>query len=179
MQVDKIMREAWGRIYAGNIGCPHAQVATWYEKYGADVFQSAEYQVPPITASDVEECFAEAGPSAGGPDHWRPAELRLISRQACQALADMLNSIESGASWPDALRVARVAIVEKPGGDPLSPLGYRLLTVLPVVYRRWASIRLRHVDDWVSSWALPEMYAGVPGRGAQRAWWETAWRAEM
>ena len=30
------------------------------------------------------------------------------------------------------------------------------------------------MGDWISRWALPEMYAGVQGRGAQDAWYLTA-----
>ena len=32
-------------------------------------------------------------------------------------------------------------------------------------------MRLRDVHEWVQSWQLPEMYAGVPGGGAELAWW--------
>ena len=48
---------------------------------------------------------------------------------------------------------------------------YRILLILSRLYRRWASMRLRDVHSWAQGWQLPEMYAGVPGGGAELAWW--------
>ena len=31
-------------------------------------------------------------------------------------------------------------------------------------------MRLEDMSEWVDSWALEEMYAGVPGKGAVDAW---------
>ena len=33
-------------------------------------------------------------------------------------------------------------------------------------------MRLADMDMWVQCWALPETYAGVPGKGAVDAWYE-------
>eukprot|EP00969_Alexandrium_andersonii_P166533 7358839-Alexandrium_andersonii.AAC.1 len=81
--------------------------------------------------------------------------------------------------WPTCLCKARVALVEKEGSDGLTPLAFRLLTVLPAVYRRWAGMRLQQLASWIEQWATPEMFAGVPARGASDAWWDTAFRAEL
>ena len=35
------------------------------------------------------------------------------------------------------------------------------------------------MSAWVSGWALPEMFAGVQGRGAQDAWYSTAMDLEQ
>ena len=35
-------------------------------------------------------------------------------------------------------------------------------------------MRLRHMGAWIATWTLPEMYAGVQGRGALDAWYSTA-----
>ena len=51
---------------------------------------------------------------------------------------------------------------------------YRILLILSVVYRRWASVRLRSMTSWTEGWKLPCMFAGVPGMGAEDAWWSTA-----
>ena len=50
-------------------------------------------------------------------------------------------------------------------------MDYRILLILPRLYRRWASLRLRDLGTWVQGWATPEMYAGVQGGGAELAWW--------
>ena len=46
-------------------------------------------------------------------------------------------------------------MIAKADGDS-TPLGQRPLSVLPVVYRLWASLRLGHLRDWVEGW-LPEV----------------------
>ena len=34
------------------------------------------------------------------------------------------------------------------------------------------TMRLEDLEGWIKAWALPEMYAGVPGRGATDVWRE-------
>ena len=54
------------------------------------------------------------------------------------------------------------------------PLAYRLLLITPVLYRRWAKLRLKHLQGWIMSWALPQMFGGVQGVGAEEAWYSMA-----
>ena len=49
-------------------------------------------------------------------------------------------------------------------------MSYRPLTISAPVYRGYATMRLRHLEDWIRQWALPEMYAGIPEVGAVDAW---------
>ena len=57
-------------------------------------------------------------------------------------------------------------------------MSYRILTIASPLYRCYAAMRLADMDLWVRSWALPEMFAGVPGRGAVDAWHEVLTRIE-
>ena len=41
-----------------------------------------------------------------------------------------------------------------------------VLTILPLLYRRWASLRLDHLQEWICTWRMPEMHAGVSSAGA-------------
>ena len=54
-------------------------------------------------------------------------------------------------------------------------LGQRPLSVLPVVYRLWASLRLGHLLEWVEGW-LPQNRCIVLGNGSSsvEAWFSTA-----
>ena len=38
----------------------------------------------------------------------------------------------------------------------------------------WSKTRLRHMTPWISEWCLEEMFAGVEGKGAQDAAYDTA-----
>ena len=46
--------------------------------------------------------------------------------------------------------------------DSFAPSDFRLLTVASAIYRRWAAVRLGHLSEWASTWALPEM-CGIKG----------------
>ena len=48
-----------------------------------------------------------------------------------------------------------------------TPLGQRPLCVLPVVCRIWASVRLRHLDGWLT-WLPPSVFSAGCGRGSER-----------
>ena len=56
-------------------------------------------------------------------------------------LARILTKIEDSGVWPDGLLDAYIAMIPKVDGDA-APLGQRPLSVLPVVYRIWASARM-------------------------------------
>ena len=52
---------------------------------------------------------------------------------------------------PQGLQDAYIAMIPKADGGS-TPLGQRPLSVLPVVYRLWASLRLGHLREWVEGW---------------------------
>ena len=42
-------------------------------------------------------------------------------------------------------------------------MSYRPLTITSPLYRAWATMRLRSIEEWTVAWALPETFAGVNG----------------
>ena len=95
-----------------------------------------------------------------GLDGIRKDDLSVLSPYACQCLAHLMNAIEAGCPWPKQCTVGRLAFLSK-GGDPLDPLEYRKLSILSKVYRLHMSIRLKDLAPWVSTWSLPELFAGT------------------
>ena len=79
-------------------------------------------------------------------------------------LAKLLNLVEEGHGWPRQLLHAKSAYMEKDPADRANPLAYRVLQLLPNLYRRWAAMRLKELLPWVEEWRLEEMYAGVEGQ---------------
>ena len=52
------------------------------------------------------------------------------------------------------------------------------------IYRKWATMRLKHLAPWIHRWALPQMYAGFLVQGAEQAWWQLSlgleyWRSQQ
>eukprot|EP00969_Alexandrium_andersonii_P006838 298199-Alexandrium_andersonii.AAC.1 len=86
-------------------------------------------------------------------------------------MARLLALVEAGAPWPSAFLHAKAAFLAKSAEPTTEPLDRRVLMICAAVYRRWAAIRLRHLDPWIRKWACPEMFAGVPSKGAAMASW--------
>ena len=55
-----------------------------------------------------------------------------------------------------------------------TPLGQRSLSVLPVVYRLWASLRLGHLREWVEEWFLRSVFSLGNCLSSVEAWFSTA-----
>ena len=60
-----------------------------------------------------------------------------------------------------------LAVTDEPSTNPME---YRILLVLSRLYRRWASMRLRDMQEWIRKWQHPAMYAVVLGGGVELAW---------
>ena len=107
-------------------------------------------------------------------DGWNPEDFKLLPFSAYQTLTDMLNCIEGGAAWPVGITFGRLVFLAKDPKDTEQPLSYRPLLITPHVYRRWAAYRLQTLDSWIELWANQYMFAGIPDRSAEDAWWITS-----
>ena len=75
--------------------------------------------------------------------------------------------------WPDGLLDAYIAMIPQTDGDA-SPLGQRPLSLLPIVYRVWASARMSHLDVWFKSCVPDSVFSAGSGRGSVEAWYASA-----
>ena len=156
------------------------KAATFMNKYQDHMHTAGEYTVPPVTVKRLMQAIRSSPATAAGPDGWFPADMRTLSPQALRWLTNLLNMIEEGANWPDQLCAARAVSLAKtqpPSTDDV--FKYRLLLMLSAVYRLWARMRLHDVSPWIAAWDLEEFYAGVPGKGAEHAWYKTAVELEF
>ena len=55
-----------------------------------------------------------------------------------------------------------------------TPLGQRPLSVLPVVYRLWGSLLLRHLREWVVGWLPTSVFSLGNGLSSVETWFSTA-----
>ena len=51
-------------------------------------------------------------------------------------------------------------MIPKADGDA-TPLGQRPLSVVPVVYRIWASAGMVQLEDWFRSWVPDSVFSGL------------------
>ena len=94
-------------------------------------------------------------------------------------LAQLLDLVEQGCPWPRQLLYTKAHLLSKDPNKRLDPLQYRCLTITPVIYRVWAKVRLHHMQTWIATWAHPQMYAGIVGRGASDAWYISSLAVEL
>ena len=87
--------------------------------------------------------------------------------------------IEEGAQWPKQLNFARAAFLAKEEDSDMDPMDYRVLLMLASSYRLYGKIRLSHLQPWIDGWNLPEIYAGIEGKGAADAAYATAIEIEQ
>ena len=87
--------------------------------------------------------------------------------------ARILTKVEDVGIWPDGLLDAYIAMIPKSDGDA-TPLGQRPLSVLPIVYRIWASARMCQLDDWFKSWVPDSVFSAGGGRGSVEAWYTSS-----
>ena len=104
---------------------------------------------------------------------WAWNEIKALPLPWFSGLAILLELIESTGTWPQGLLDAYIAMIPKADGDS-TPLGQRPLSVLPVVYRLWASLRLGHLREWVEGWLPESVYSLGNGLSSVEAWFSTA-----
>ena len=104
--------------------------------------------LPRITGRDLQEVARAKKSTAGGLDGWAWNEIKALPLPWFSGLAILLELVETSGVWPQGLLDAYIAMIPKADGDS-TPLGQRPLSVLPVVYRLWASLRLGHLRECV------------------------------
>ena len=82
--------------------------------------------------------------------------------------ARILSLVEDTGIWPDGLLDAYITMIPKTDGDATS-LGQRPLSVLPIVYRFWASACMGQLDGWFQSWVPQSVFSAGGGRRSVEA----------
>ena len=114
--------------------------------------------------------------TACGLDGWAWNEGNALPLPWFSGLAILLQMVETTGVWPQGLLDANVAMIPKADGDS-TPLGQRPLSVVPVVYRLWTSLRLGHLRDWVEGWLPESVFLSMVCRRL-RPGFSTAWDIE-
>ena len=132
-----------------------------------------EVHSPRLTGQMLADVVQRKGATAGGLDGWGWRELKVLLVSWYDELARTLSKVEDVGVWPDGLLDAYIAMIPKTDGDA-TLLGQRPLSVLPIVYRIWASARMGQLDGWFRSWVLDSVFSAGGGRGSVEAWYTSA-----
>ena len=178
-EIDGVIRADCQQIYEGNV-TNLTEHASWFiGKYGSFLFSSEEFKVPKIDGHKLFLLCTKGPFSAGGLDGWCPADWSVLPEICFYWLADLLNTIEDGAPWPQGQLHGKASFLRKdPLSNSLKTADFRLLLLLPTLYRRWATYRLGDLQPWVQLWKIDGLYAGIPGFSADDAWWTSGFLVE-
>ena len=163
--IDAEFRNAW-MAYFCRSGHPVVTPEQFLDFIGHFLPQENYLDLPRITGRDLQEVARAKKATAGGLDGWAWNEVTALSLPWFSGLATLLELVESTGTWPQGLLDAYIAMIPKADGDS-TPLGQRPLSVLPVLKKLWASLRLGHLREWVEGW-LPQSVYTV------EAWFSTA-----
>ena len=167
--IDAEFRKAWMPFFCWS-GHPVVSPDQFLDFVGHLLPQ--EPYLPRITGRDLQE-VARAKSTAGGLDGWAWNEIKALPLPWFSGLAIFLELVETSGVWPQGLLDAYLAMIPKVDGDS-TPLSQRPLSVLPVVYRLWASLRLGHLREWVEGWLLQAVKSLCNGLSSVEAWFSTA-----
>ena len=129
--------------------------------------------LPRIMGRDLQEVARPKKSTDGGLVGWAWNETKALPLLWFSGLAILLELVETTEVWPQGLLDAFIAMIPKADGDS-TPLGQRPLSVLPVVYRLWASLRLGHLREWVEGWLPASVFSLGNGLSSVEAWFSTA-----
>ena len=170
--IDAEFRKAWMPYFCRS-GHPHVSAEQFLDFIGHFLPQENLLDLPRITGRDLQEVARAKRSTAGGLDGWAWNEIKALPLPWFPGLAILLELVESTGTWPQGLLDAYIAMIPKADGDS-TPLGQRPLSVLPVVYRLWASLRLGHLREWVEGWLPKSVYSLGNGLSSVEAWFSTA-----
>ena len=171
-KIDEEFRKAWLPYF-----CRSGQRETSLEEFNLEVEGwlplLPEVALPRLTGQMLADVVQRKGATAGNLDGWSWRELKVLPVSWYDELPRTLSQVEDTGLWPDGLLDAYVAMIPKSDGDA-TPLGQRPLSVLPVVYRFWASPRMGQLDGWFQSWVPESVFSAGVGRSSVEAWYTTA-----
>ena len=165
-RIDEEFRKAWLPYF-----CRSGQRETSLEEFSFEVDGWLPLlpvvDLPRLTGQVLYDVVHRKSSTAGSLDGWGWRELEVLPVSWYDGLARILTKVEDTGVWPDGLLDAYIAMFPKTDGDA-TPLGQGPLSVLPIVYRIWASARMGQLGDWFQSWVPDSVFSAGGGRGSVR-----------
>ena len=171
-RIDEEFRKAWLPYFCRS-GQREASLEEFDDEVEGWLPWLPEVSLPCLTGQMLADVVQHKGATAGSLDGWGWRELKVLPVSWSDGLARILTKVEDTGVWPDGLLDSYIAMIPKTDGDA-TPLGQRPLSVLPVVYRIWASTHMRQLGDWFKSWVPDSVFSAGGGRGSVEAWYTSS-----
>ena len=149
LRIDEEFQKAWFPYFCRS-GRRETNLEEFAHEVGGWLLVLPEVVLPRLSGCPLADVVRRKKVTAGGLDGWGWREFKVLPVSWFDGLARILSCVEDFGVWPDGLLDAYMAMIPKTDGD-VTPLGQPPLSVLPVVYRIWASARMGQPDEWRSS----------------------------
>ena len=106
-----------------------------------------------------------------GAENIAPRAVSRLSDAVMRGLCALLTAAELLGAWPTIAALVLIVLLPKPDG------GRRPIGLFPAIIRIWARARRMAATRWEAEHARGNLYGGA-GMGAQKAAWQSAFRAE-
>ena len=171
-RIDAEFRKAWLPYFCRS-GQREASLEEFSFEVGGWFPLLPVFELPRLTGQMLSDVVHRKSATAGSLDGWCWRELKVLPVSWFDMLARILTLVEDTGVSPDGLVDAYIAMIPKTDGDATS-LGQRPLSVVPVVYRIWASVRMVQLEGLFKSWVPDSVFSAGSGRGSVEAWYTTA-----
>lgn len=163
-EMDGMLHAAWDPIMRRFAERPEPDPALFMQHYG-HLLNHHPMAVRPLTGQRLHaQLQRTSAHKATGPDGWSVGAMRRLPIPTLELLAELLNAVERTGCWPAMLAAGYVSLIPK--GEGMQATNMRPLSVLPVIYRLWASLRLQEVMVWQETWLHPQAFGFRTGRSA-------------
>ena len=146
--------------------------ATWdtLEEFGRRMLPSGVWDFPDLTVAMWKDSLRKKKKhTATGSDGVSRADLLALPDEISEKMVEMFNRLEGGEDWPEQLVVGLINSLEKCVGAQ-TVAQYRPITILPVAYRNWSSIRARQALQHISRLAPHGLLGNMPAKTTSQAW---------
>ena len=128
-------------------------------------------ECPPITLEAWKQVVkGKKARSAVGMDGVSRQDLEACPDQLHLEIISLLETAERTGQWPHQLLHGAVrSLAKRP--DAESTGDFRPITILPMIYRCWSSLRAAAVLKHIEALAPPTMLGSLPGRSAPAIWY--------
>ena len=161
--IDQLLQQAWNPIFA-KYPTEENKASEYRHSFYPQNDPSPVFPFPNLTLEDIRYVLSKKlkNNTATGLDGWSPAEIKQLPDCLLLALLDVFGLCEAKGYFPSSFYCSYTTLIPKgPSRTPLSP---RPITVLPVPYRIYASLRCQTLLQWQNSWIHPSQFAFCKGR---------------
>ena len=161
--IDQLLQQAWNPIFA-KYPTEENKASEYRHSFYPHDSSSPAFSFPDLTLEDIRYVLSKKlkNNTATGLDGWRPSEIKQLPDCLLLALLDIFGLCETKGYFPSSFYYSYTTLIPK--GLLRTPLSLRPITVLPVPYRIYASLRCQTLLKWQNSWIHPSQFAFCKGR---------------